>query len=101
MKGNGTTNSRQAYTLRDSRAGQGTHYYRLKQIDLNGKFEYSKVIAVNTYLWSWRQANLVVAPNPVAGGQFTIHLPEAAANAQVQIMDMNGRLVALKMWMQA
>jgi hypothetical protein len=92
VKGNGTTNSRHNYSLRDNQAGKGTHYYRLKQMDLNGDYEFSKVIAVN-HSQGVAVTSLVVAPNPVAGGQFTIRLPEAAANAQVQILDMNGRLL--------
>ncbi|KAA5547400.1 T9SS type A sorting domain-containing protein [Adhaeribacter rhizoryzae] len=92
-KGKGTTNSRQMYTLRDNRASQGTYYYRLKQVDLDGTFTYSNVIAVK-HGFGLGRANLVVAPNPVSSGQFTLRLPEAATNAQLQILDLNGRLMA-------
>lgn len=93
VKGKGTTNSRQVYALRDSRAGQGTHYYRLKQVDLDGTFTYSKVIAVK-HSYGLGRASLAVAPNPVSNGQFTLSLPEVATNAQLQILDLNGRLMA-------
>ncbi|MBK9405458.1 MAG: T9SS type A sorting domain-containing protein [Ignavibacteria bacterium] len=39
VSGNGTTNSPVNYTFTD-RANTGTYNYRLKQIDLNGNFEY-------------------------------------------------------------
>ena len=39
VSGNGTTNSQMNYTYTD-RANTGTYSYRLKQIDLNGNFEY-------------------------------------------------------------
>lgn len=46
VKGSGTTNKISRYTYTDKNAGPGTVYYRLKQVDFNKKFEYSKLVAV-------------------------------------------------------
>ena len=46
VKGNGTTTETQSYTYVDNTELSGTVYYRLKQLDLNGKYEYSKVVEV-------------------------------------------------------
>lgn len=51
IKGVGTTNQEQSYTFLDenkecSNTASNTLYYRLKQIDFNGTFDYSKIIAV-------------------------------------------------------
>ena len=47
VKGNGTTTERHNYSFTDEGNG-GTVYYRLKQLDYNGTFEYSDVIEVNS-----------------------------------------------------
>lgn len=49
------------YNFVDANPFKGDNYYRLKQIDLNGKFEYSNVALANFKL----QNNLLVYPNPV------------------------------------
>jgi hypothetical protein len=47
VKGAGTTNMSQQYTYMDATV-QRTAYYRLKQVDTDGKFEYSKVVSVES-----------------------------------------------------
>jgi hypothetical protein len=47
VKGNGTTNLPQQYTYTDASV-QSITYYRLKQVDTDGKFEYSKVVSVES-----------------------------------------------------
>jgi len=46
VEGNGTTNSPKSYNFVDANAS-GKVAYRLKQIDRDGKFEYSKTVEVN------------------------------------------------------
>jgi len=43
INGNGTTTETQNYSFVDKNLAQGTYYYRLRQIDFNGQFEYSNV----------------------------------------------------------
>ena len=47
LPGAGTTSITQYYTLKHNRALRGNNYYRLKQIDTDGTFEYSQVVVVN------------------------------------------------------
>lgn len=47
VKGNGNSNSPKEYSFIDNNQPSGIVKYRLKQIDLNGKFEYSKEVEVN------------------------------------------------------
>lgn len=44
VEGNGTTTTPQQYEFEDDLSEPGTYSYRLKQIDLDGTFEYSSVI---------------------------------------------------------
>ncbi|MFQ6114108.1 MAG: FlgD immunoglobulin-like domain containing protein, partial [bacterium] len=46
VKGKGTTIIPQEYMFKDGHLAPGTYYYRLKQVDLEGTFEYSEVITV-------------------------------------------------------
>ena len=52
INGNGTTTERQSYFYSDKNLSEGKYSYRLKQIDYNGTFEYSKIVEAQ-----------VVAPN--------------------------------------
>ncbi|MCC6550119.1 MAG: T9SS type A sorting domain-containing protein [Ignavibacteriaceae bacterium] len=47
VRGSGTTTSSTAYRFTDNSAVTGIYSYRLKQIDLDGSYEYSNVIEVN------------------------------------------------------
>jgi len=48
IKGNGTTTELNTYEFVDNDASKlSTYYYQLKQIDYDGSFNYSKIIAVN------------------------------------------------------
>lgn len=47
VKGNGTTTQIQNYSFFDKDLVSGKYYYRLKQIDFDGTFEYSKTIEVD------------------------------------------------------
>ncbi len=47
VQGNGTTSEEKNYSYVDKNLKPGTYVYRLKQIDFNGKFEYSQEIETN------------------------------------------------------
>jgi len=49
VRGNGTTTTPNNYTYVDKLIDAGKYFYRLKQIDFGGKYEYSQVVEVN---WS-------------------------------------------------
>lgn len=63
IKGSGTTNVEKKYSYQDSNPVVGTNYYRLKQVDYDGQFNFSKVATVlvaNT-------SPVVIYPNPTTG----------------------------------
>lgn len=47
VKGNGTTTEQHQYSYTDKHSQPGKYIYRLKQIDFNGSFEYSKEVEAN------------------------------------------------------
>jgi cephalosporin-C deacetylase len=83
-KGNSSTLSNYTYT---DGSVFSVVYYRLKQIDGNGKFKYSKTISLTRN----RDASVDIFPNPV-GREFTVKINETVRKATVQLFDMSGKL---------
>jgi hypothetical protein len=50
VKGQGTTTNQKEYSYTDRNLVDGNYFYRLKQIDYNGSYEYSNVIEVDVRL---------------------------------------------------
>lgn len=69
--GNGTSSATQSYAYVDAQNSQDVLYYRLKQVDLDGKVTYSEIIAVRHDVDT--RLSLVVYPNPVVE-QLTVKL---------------------------
>ena len=61
VEGKGTTSILNTYACIDNSPTQGPNYYRLKQMDFDRKFEYSKTISVVFN----RQNEIIIFPNPV------------------------------------
>ncbi len=96
VKGNGTTNVVQNYSFTDGVAPAGTVYYRLKQVDYDGKFEYSKVIAVKADGRSGAEATLVAKPNPTPGKVVFTSTDAASGPVTLILYHSSGRVVVQK-----
>jgi len=84
----GNSSLPQLYSYTDHNpAFNSTLYYRLKQIDFDNTYSYSKPVAVQAFS---KQFTLQVAPNP-----FADHIRFAIGNlpAQITITDLNGKTV--------
>jgi hypothetical protein len=89
IEGHGTTLENQAYEFTDIIPRKGVNYYRLKQVDFNGTYEYSSVVSVNVS----EEASIIIAPNPVRQySELTIFVNDVT-NFDFVIMDMTGRVV--------
>jgi endonuclease YncB( thermonuclease family) len=91
--GVGTTEEAQSYRFVDRDAPFSTTlFYRLRQVDTDGTFEYSPVVEVQ--VTPSAVALLPVAPNPVsASARLRYELPEATV-VRLQVFDLLGRRVA-------
>lgn len=76
-----------SYQYMDERPAKGVNYYRLKQVDLDGKFEYSKTITINNA----SKQGLAVYPNPVKN-RLTLQTDNDAI-ANIKIYHINGQLI--------
>lgn len=93
VQGCGNSNSPKDYTFVDEKlAGPGVYFYRLKQIDNDGKFEYSKIVSVNFNrpMEFQLEQNFPNPFNPVTSIRFT--LPEGGS-VLMKIYDALGREV--------
>jgi type IX secretion system substrate protein len=61
MDGKGNTNSNANYGFIDPKPHTGNNFYRLKQVDLDGKYEYSNVINIP---FNQDLKQLYISPNP-------------------------------------
>lgn len=68
------------------------NYYRLKMIDADGNFTYSKIVVINQK-GSWYSA---IQPNPfVQSFTLQVYLP-ASEQLKIQLLDISGRLIRYK-----
>jgi uncharacterized delta-60 repeat protein len=76
------------YSITDEQPLQGINFYRLKMIDADGKFTYSKIVAVKINLVN----KLVIFPNP-ANRILFVEASGNDENARIQIVDGAGRII--------
>ena len=95
VKGRGTTSETQNYTFthRLSKNESGILYYRLKQMDFDGQFEYSKIIVVRS---EGKQNSIAVYPNP-SNGLYTIVPNEKDEIEQISLMSITGQSIDVNM----
>jgi uncharacterized protein len=75
-----------SYTFKDNQPYSGINYYRLKQLDLNGQFEYSKIVSV---VVAQQNNTIQVYPNPVRS---LLYINATEEIQSVQLFDMVGQL---------
>lgn len=91
VKGKGTTNKTQSYSYADVDVLKAkTVYYRLKQVDYDGQFEYSKTVSVvNT---TEKTGISATTPNPFNSELNVFVNASNAGTAQVEVLDMIGKM---------
>lgn len=95
IKGQGTTSTIQNYSFHHIRPQSGTHYYRLKQVDLNGEFSISNITEV--YL-NPQESLISLSPNPwssQSGTPLQIEFEESDAGI-LRIYKLNGQEVFMQ-----
>lgn len=83
VEGNGTTGSVQTYTYLDREPSNGHNYYRLKQMDYNGTFEFSKILDVRLH----KHVNIQVYPNPTNHSIWLSGLNDSLQSVEVWTLD--------------
>ncbi|MDB5255897.1 MAG: type sorting protein [Chitinophagaceae bacterium] len=87
LPGNGSSSAVHSYAYTDYAPFDGTSYYRLKQVDINGAFEYSKIVAVQ----KTNAHHISLMPNPF-DDVITIS-SDRDGKMTIEIYDVLGKLV--------
>jgi hypothetical protein len=94
VEGYGNSTSPKDYLFKDNPTGNTISHYRLKQIDLDGKYEYSNVVSIKINLPDKYSLNQNY-PNPFnPSTTITYNLP-VDADVQLKIYDVLGREVSI------
>ncbi|MEM6697498.1 MAG: T9SS type A sorting domain-containing protein [Bacteroidota bacterium] len=88
VKGAGTTLEKQSYELLHPNPAAGINYYRLKQFDFDGSFEYSDIVAVK--FDSNSKDELSVFPNPSSNTTVSVLTNQTGT---LQVFNVAGQLV--------
>jgi hypothetical protein len=86
IKGEGNSNQKDTYNYTDNNAPEGTSYYRLTQVDLDGASQTFKTVSVDIK----RSTDVTVYPNPVTvGGTATVEIPVSDVSGFVEVSMVN------------
>ncbi|SHG02302.1 T9SS type A sorting domain-containing protein [Flavisolibacter ginsengisoli] len=99
-KGNSSIPTRYLYTYTGNL--QSTHYFRLKEVDEDGKTSYSSIISVSN---DGTGGNIRILPNPAPGGIATVTASTrmntitvfSAAGTRIQILNVNSNQASLNL----
>jgi hypothetical protein len=84
----GNSNAVRQYEFVHPSPANGKNYYRIKQIDLDGRFTYSSIIVLTN---SDIRTGLIIAPNPVQK-ELTVFFNEPGSKT-IQLYSLNGTLL--------
>lgn len=92
VQGNGTSLETHNYNFVDRAPDKGINYYRLKQVDFDSNFEYSKVVSV---YFGEGNGHTLLYPT-ITDDKVTMKFPSPIEEGgSIQIFDLNGKLVKI------
>ncbi|HNT80504.1 MAG TPA: T9SS type A sorting domain-containing protein [Bacteroidia bacterium] len=94
VSGAGNSNIINEYQFNDVNVKSGfKYYYRLKQIDYDGKFEYSPI--VSAYINSDKLFSYNIMPNPYSGATNIVFYSDENAMVDIRVYNVTGELVSI------
>ena len=88
VPGHGTTLEAQSYTYTDERPLPGMNYYRLRQMDFDGKSEHSKIVSVEMKNGG---SGIHFFPNPATGSVTLALETDYSGEATLTLYDLTGK----------
>ncbi|ANE52854.1 T9SS type A sorting domain-containing protein [Flavisolibacter tropicus] len=86
----GNSSSLLTYEYSEANNQKGVTQYRLKQVDIDGKFKLSEIRSINGVNHAGK---VMVYPNPSSDGSVNIIFDSERGNRDVLISDMGGRII--------
>ena len=91
FRGNENSTTSKRYDYLDTTPAEGINYYRLKQIDLDGRYAYSEVVSLE-FNNKTTETTIAVYPNPV-NEMLYIKLAQESELLEIQLFDSAGKLL--------
>jgi hypothetical protein len=95
LNGAGNSNTVLRYSSYDAKPIAGYNYYRVKQVDIDGKFDYSAVVKVKI---SIEKTGVSVLTNPFVNNITVDFLSNSNQSVSVRLTDISGKLIATDKW---
>lgn len=92
VKGVGNSTTMSSYSFSYKTNDNGVVYYRLKQVDFDGRYEYSHIISISNTI-EINKNNITVYPNPLANNQNINISGINAENILYEIFDVTGKKI--------
>lgn len=89
-KGAGTSYTEKQYEFQDLVPVEGLYYYRIKQVDVDGDYTYSKVITVETKANS--NTELEIFPNPASD---VLHVKSSGNVIRLELFETSGKSLGI------
>jgi Secretion system C-terminal sorting domain len=96
VKSHGNSSDKLEYGFDDNSPLLGISYYRLKQIDFDGSFDYSRPVAVKFNGVQDGDIDLRVYPNPIMNGDIINLKTLGMVNPEIELFDLLGRKVQIQ-----
>ena len=87
---NGNSDAMLTYTYHDMNSAKGMTQYRIKQIDFDGKSEFTSIRAVRG---EGQPGKTIIYPNPSMNGKINVVFEDVSVTRSVTLTDMTGRIV--------
>jgi hypothetical protein len=94
IKGNGTSTETHNYSFADLNPYEGKSFYRLKQIDYDGSYEYSNIVEVIFGVVNEFELNQNY-PNPFNPSTIIKYSIKEKSNVEIKVFDMLGSEIAV------
>lgn len=94
LAGAGTTGTPQQYAFTDRTPRAGSNYYRLRQVDYDGSFEYSKTVVAEL---ETLEEDITIFPNPVSD-QLTIRFTAQQTAKELVLLALDGKELLRQNW---
>ncbi|XOV66197.1 MAG: T9SS type A sorting domain-containing protein [Fluviicola sp.] len=91
VEGNGTTTTESNYRWVHESVKTGDNYYRLKQVDFDGHYEYSQTLLVRNNLNEKKR--MMLYPNPASSKVSVQYFSNKESEARFAIVDISGRII--------
>lgn len=92
VKGAGDSQVEHQYSFLHENPKSGINYYRFKQVDFDGTFEYSEIISVELTV---KSVSYRLFPNPIKAATFSITTEDGQVPGQVLLYNMMGQQIRL------